>query len=247
MKNTVYRSMLAGVLLAVSGAAQSALIDTSLWSAQQGPQTDPRTCAWATGGTAATCGSNTESSLISNFSLAGDFVYSGSLASVTPGDSDNIGFVFGWQNAANHYRVGFEGPVGGPGGDYGDVVVPQGGTGARGFWIAEESGGVGTLLYNNPSVRYSGTNVYDFSVARVGANLTVRLSQGATTLVNQTVSSSTFLSGNVGVYVESQGARFFNLAASEVRTGVPAPGALSLLGLGLLSIGALRRSRRQRQ
>lgn len=222
-------------VLAAGTAAQAAPVDTSLWSEERAPSTNNLSSgSWSSlGGTSAYRGGNDDASLVSDFTLSGDFSYSGTMQSVG-NDDDNMGIVFGWSDYQNNYRMGWESRA--LNGGYGDQGSPV----QRGFWVVRESGGTKTVLANDSNLVYTRGTTYNFAVSRTGNDISYSLTLGTTTLASGTVADATFLSGKVGVYVESQDARFENLAAAET-SAVPVPASLPLLLAGFGGLAALRR------
>lgn len=225
------------VLFGFAGGAQAALIDTVLWSpTAEGPSTNAvGTTGWTVGGISATRLGNGSGALISNFSLSGDFTFSGKFQT-TSSDDENVGMVFGWQDSANHYRLGWEGN------GFGDIAGGGfGSSGANGLWLVREQAGVGAILFELPTTFYTvsaGGPVYDFTIARSDNDIFFSIDNGATNIASATVADSTFLSGAVGVYVESQQAQFTDLAADEI--SVPEPGTIALFGRGLIGLSLAR-------
>lgn len=224
------RILAAVAVMAAGGAAQAATIDTSNWTSTAAPADNQLYYQnyWTTGGTSASIGRNAHTTLVSDFSLNGDFTYTGTMRATS--DNDNMGVVFGWTDTSNHYRMGWEG----------NGYWDGGSSTENGFWLIVENGGTDTVLANVSNLYWSLNVTYDFSISRSGNDITYSIMQGLTTITSGTVTDSTFLSGNVGVYVESNYSQFSNLAASET-SAVPLPATLPLLLAGFGGLAALRR------
>ena len=110
---------------------------------------------------------NGSGGLMSDFSIATDFSFSVRWKSLPfPGggwDNDLWGLTFGFQDASNHYRLGWGG------GGYPDQG-PYGltGTKATGLFFAKESSGTSTLLFNASSLLWQNNVDYDGTVFRTG-------------------------------------------------------------------------------
>ena len=231
---------IASVFIASPGVA--APVDTSLWTVSNaGLQYDIGSSnAVTTGGTSVTVSGNSQSTVTSDFSQSGDFIYSGTMRAIA-GDNDNMGVTFGFADVANHYRLGWEG------GGFGDSPATPGlgSSGANGLFLVVEQGGVGSVLFQNATLNWVLNTDYDFTISRTGNDISFEIMQGVTTLESQTVTDNTFLSGQVGVYTESQSATFANLDHTDLSVvAVPEPGTLLVLGFALAGLGFARRRMR---
>lgn len=205
---------------------------------------------------------NSSGALISDFKLIGDFSFSGIFSPTfasnsscerhnTCNDNDIIGLVFGWQDVDNHYRLGWN--QGGKGA-VSDV------TGRDGLFLIKETGGRSNTLVHFDSTFWVDEAVYEFSISRTNDSLAIVI-EGATQdilgsqsgalpqipavksrssapadIVEFSVTDSTFTSGNLGVYTESQ-TGFFNSLAVQGTVDVSAPAfSLGFILLGLLSM-----------
>lgn len=230
MKNNKLKGLLAATALLAAGAAQAVVVDTSLWTTAPGPSWNGGpTGLTSAGGNQAVQNSNNDGTIVSDFTFTGDFNFSGTMTAtqVAFNDDDNMGLVFGWQDASNHYRLGWEQ------GGYGDI------SGARGMYLVKEVAGVSSILFQNPTLYWQDNVDYNFVVGRSGNDISFSLGG-----VSQTFTDTTFMSGNVGFYTESQTARFGGLASAPQAPGtpsVPVPAPLVLLGLGLVGLGFARK------
>lgn len=224
------KSWLAAAALAFAGSAQAVVVDTNLWTTAPGPSYGGGpTGLTSAGGNQAVQNSNQDGTIVSDFTFTGDFTFSGSMTATQAvfNDDDNMGLVFGWQDENNHYRLGWEQ------GGYGDI------SGARGMYLVKEVAGVSSILFQNPTLYWQDLVAYNFVVGRSGNDISFSLGGE-----NQTFTDTTFMSGRVGFFTESQTAQFGGLASVPQAPGssVPVPAPLALLGFGLVALG-LRRAR----
>lgn len=191
-----------------------------------------------------------------------DFNIQGSWEVQTTGDDDYMGFVFGYQNSSNFYL--FDWKQGSQG--YGSAYANEGMsikkfTGSTGngltdlslneFWsnnvgVGNSFGDMTVLATNHSSsAGWADNTVYDFNLDFLENpnEISITVTQGATTLWDVTVIDSTFSSGEFGFYNFSQST--VRYAGFEQTGGVvvPEPSALILLGFGMLGLGLKRRKR----
>ena len=150
---------------------------------------------------------------ISDFSM-GDGTFSGTFRT-SGNDDDIIGFIFGYQDMNNHYRIGWDSY------DYNGGYADIGGS--HGLRIIKEVGGTNNFIYTN-SIRWQRNVNYDFSITRSGANYQVIINKGATNILNYTTNDSQFAIGKVGIYTASQSPVYF----SNLQAVIPEAGSLSL-------------------
>ncbi|NMH61436.1 hypothetical protein [Alteromonas ponticola] len=197
--------------------------------------------------------SNSSGSLISDFSLNNNFIFSGqfsptyannsSCASPAEGscnDNDILGIVFDWQDAGNHYRLGWSQ------GGVSDI------TGKSGLFLVKEENGVSNTVMNWSDLFWTDEALYSFSLSREGDSFALTLS-GATQAVPGDQSAQTpsdqnpdltdsvinfnfddllFAGGRVGVYTESQTAVFSALnVVTPAEVFAPATAMLLLMSL----------------
>jgi hypothetical protein len=201
------------------------------WSDEPAPQWNqaPEGTDWVavTGGVAQLL--NGAGSRISDFGFSGDFTFSGIFRAIPEvdmdQDDDNFGVVFGWQDESNHYRLGYEGGGFGDNGDEFDPFVDEGASGAHGIWLVKEEGGVGTILFEAATEFWAFETDYGFMVSRTGDEISFEITQGVTVVASATVVDTTFPSGAIGLYVESQETEFRDLAATEPDLEPPCPTA----------------------
>tara|TARA_R110002124_G_scaffold182144_1_gene349563 strand:- start:7916 stop:8647 length:732 start_codon:yes stop_codon:yes gene_type:complete len=240
-KLNLANSLVCGLTLLASISAQAVVVDTSLWSTEVSPgRSGGPTGLTSAGGNQAVQNSNSDGTIVSDFLFNGDFNFSGFMTPTTASFNDNdlFGLVFGWQDASNHYRLGWEQ------GGYNDI------SGASGLFLVKEVAGVSSILFQQET--FWADNVeYDFIVGRSGNDISFNLNG-----LEESFTDTTFMTGKVGFWTESQTARFGGLSStvetpfcvlnptdpSCVSTDVPVPAPIALIGLGLLGL----RLRRQK-
>ncbi|MCW8109651.1 hypothetical protein OPS25_14165 [Alteromonas ponticola] len=224
--------------ICISGVSSAAVIpvDTKNWSYELSPSSNRISTkdGWTRLlSNTPTKLSNSSGSLISDFSINSDFVFSGKFsptyasnsACATPdegscNDDDILGIVFGWQDADNHYRLGWSQ------GGVSDI------TGKSGLFLVKEEGGVSNTVMNWANLFWVDEALYSFSLTREGSSFALTLTgttqnvqgdQSAQTpssqnpeltesAVNFNFDDLLFAGGNVGVYTESQTAVFSALS-----------------------------------
>lgn len=222
--------MIGAATLVAAASAQAVVVDTSLWSTDRSPAYNlgPSGLTSA-GGNQAVQNNNSYGTIVSDFSFTGDFNFSGTMTPTYPAggfnDNDILGLVFGWQDPSNHYRLGWEQ------GGFNDI------SGASGMFLVRELAGVSTILFQQ-EIFWADNVDYNFIVGRSGNDISFSLGG-----VSQSFTDTTFMSGNVGFYTESQTARFGGLASAPEAPGgeVSSPAPLALLGLGLVGLFVARK------
>jgi hypothetical protein len=224
------KSAAVACLFASSFSQASVIVDTALWTLAPSPAANlgPQGLTSA-GGNQAVQNTNSFGTIVSNFSFTGDFNFNGTMTPTTFefNDDDILGLVFGWQNQSNHYRLGWEQ------GGYNDS-----GSGASGLFLVRELAGVSTILFQQ-EIFWADNVSYNFLVGRSGNNISFNING-----ISRSFLDTTFMSGKVGFYTESQTARFGGLAsAPQAPNAVTEPSTLAILGLGLLGLGLRRKSK----
>lgn len=189
---------------------------------------------------------NSSGSLISDFSTFGDFTFSGLMTPTfasniscagenTCNDNDILGILFGWQDSRNHYRLGFSQ------GDDSTSFASSDITGRNGLFLIKETDGRSNTIAHWSDVFWQEQQAYNFNVGRIGDDISFSLTGMAlSTPQNQSgnlptdseflaqnaelsplnigfsITDSTFLTGQVGVYTESQTGIFSELAIDQV-------------------------------
>ena len=222
------------LFIAFSFTSQASIIvDTSLWTLAPDPSySGGPTGLTSAGGNQAVQNSNSNGTIVSNFSFTGDFTFSGSMTPTTVSfnDDDLLGLVFGWTDHMNHYRLGWEQ------GGWNDI------SGASGLYLVREVGGVNTILFQQESF-WQDNEDYNFIIGRTGNDISFSITGligGSTTTIAQSFTDTTFMSGNVGFWTASQTARFGGLASQPQAPSVPEPSTLAIFALGVLGLASRR-------
>jgi hypothetical protein len=193
--------------------------------------------------------------LVSPFSIDGDFVLSGAMAT-TPyyrntglinRDNDPIGVVFGWTDISNHYRFGMSG--------VGNGYADRGSSSERGLWLIREENGIDNVLFHDSVFRYSVTSTYHFTVGRSGSELFFDFLLNGSSLFTHRVEDTVFMSGAVGLYSESTPPTFTELsldyppalARLSAVAAVPLPATAPMALIGFLMAVILSRRGRSRR
>ncbi len=239
MKNI---SFTAAALCLSAGSAFAATVDTNNWTGTVAPAllrtATPFTSPTAT---SATMPSNDSGSLISDFTLAGNFTYSLSLRG-NSSDDDVLGLLLGWTDPSNNIRMGVSyGGLGDSGNSFETNNFCTLDCLADGFWIIQEINDVSTVLVEQSGFVGAPNTTYDLSVARTGGTLSYSFGTGGTTTFSGTVTPTASMSGAVGIYAESQIGTFTNIAVSAAPIPLPASAVLLAAGLGGLGFVARRR------
>lgn len=245
------KSVLVGLFLyCVSSAANAGImpVDTSKWLQFGGPSNDRNTGTWiGLKRQAPEKKGNSSGALVSDFVVEGDFTYSGyaSPTSTEFDDNDIIGLVFGWQDQQNHYRLGWTQNQR-PGTDddqsYADI------TGRTGLFLIREINGVSNTLFNIADLFWQDDFVYNFEISRADSLLNIMFGD-----ISFSIADMAFVNGHVGIYTESQTARFGQLKVvvpdkvPEIAVNVAEPSAIVMFLSGLLLLcAAPLRSRNNR-
>tara|TARA_Y100000296_G_scaffold12597_1_gene14626 strand:+ start:1611 stop:2297 length:687 start_codon:yes stop_codon:yes gene_type:complete len=203
------------------------IVDTSLWGTAPSPSANLGPSGLtSSGGNQAVQNSNSYGTIVSDFLFNGDFNFSGTMAATTASFNDNdiFGLVFGWQDASNHYRLGWEQ------GGFNDYA-----TGASGMFLVRESAGASVVLFEQ-EIFWDDDVDYNFLVGRTGNDISFSLNG-----INQTFTDTTFMTGRVGFYTESQTARFGGLASAPEAPSVSAPASFALFCVGFVLLVLKRR------
>jgi len=208
------------LLCAFNASASLITVETNNWTGEAGPTITNGTPSWTTGSDSANTNGLNSGSLISDFSLSGDFNFSGILHTPSAG-SEHLGFVFGWQDHDNHYRLGWT----------------ENGFHNAGIHLIQEKDGISSFLFQQDHFPQPDSN-YNFFVGRTGNEILFSLGG-----IEQSFTNTSFMNGHVGLYTEFQDAGFSQLS---VTTSVPEPSTLAILGLGLLGLTSRKLTRKNK-
>ena len=200
------------------------------WGREPDPIRGSNTDDWIVSASELRCTGNAHSgqSLVSDFTLSEDFSFTSRIQNRDT-DDDRYGLIFGYQDPNNNYRFSWE-RRGGNGG------IPEADN-SRGLSLIREVGGASTSLFNLPSTYWVQNTPYDVTVFRLGDEIGFEVKEvGGTVVASTSITDTTFLSGEIGLWNTSQRTRYSNL---EYTTDVPEPTAV-LASLGL-ALGLLRR------
>jgi len=165
---------------------------------------------------------NRGQTLASDFIVDGSFSFKSRIQNV--GDDDRYGLVFGFQDAANNYRLSWEGRFANGGFAEAD--------GSRGLSLIREVGGITTSLFNLDTTVWQNNAAYDITVQRLGSDIGFSIEEvGNGIIASTTVTDTTFTSGRLGLWNSSQRTDYTMLTF----TPTPEPSAL----LGLLTLGGV--------
>lgn len=262
---------IAAVVLSCSAQASQIVVDTSFWTESVSPSSNRNSAndSWVrVHSNTPTKLSNSSGALISDFSLDGNFNFSGifsptfasngSCASENTCDDDDIlGLVFGWQDANNHYRLGWSQGDGTNSSGLKDV------TGKTGLFLVKEENGNSNTIMNWSSDFWIEDVEYIFDISRVADTISFGLKgfmqnipgvqsavvpsepviDGVFKNIEFSVFDNTFTSGRVGIYTESQTAVFksLNVTVPSQVINATAPATIMFTMLGGLALVFTRR------
>ena len=191
----------------------------STWTHYTSPMTTASANAWAVSGSSVLYNSNTGGTLASDFSITGNFIFKVRIASYDT-DNDRYGLVFGFTDVNNNYRMSWE--------NAGYAEADS----SRGLSLIREVGGTSVSLNN--IVLYWGTNVaYDVTVYRSGDYIGMQVVRVSDSVVIRDIAvvDTTFMSGRVGLWNDSQPTIY-----SNIELIIPEPGTFVLTGCVLFLV-----------
>ncbi len=201
------------------------------WTREASPWRDSvNEDAWTVSGSQLQYTHNVGQSLISDFSLSGDFNFTSRIQSLD-GDDDRFGLLFGYQDSQNNYRFSWEG-------DFTNGGVSEA-DGSRGLSLIREVNGTSASLFNLSS-NWLRNTPYDITVSRVDDAIGFEVKDLSGSIVASTsVVDTTFTEGKLGLWNTSQRTGYSNI---EVDVGsVPEP--TGLLAIAIVGVGLCLRRR----
>lgn len=243
MKNIIFIGL--SFLISFGSHAQIINFDASKWEQLAGPSNSRNTGKWiGLDRNIPEKKGNSSGSLVSNFNLLGDFSFTGLMTATTTqyDDNDIMGIVFGWQDEKNHYRLGWTQNKSKPSDDRAIADI----TGRSGLFLVKESNGRSQTLFNNKDWFWQDNTQYQFKVSRQNDKITFGLGLLNSPLTEFSLLNDMFINGRVGLYTESQTARFENLRITGT-VAAPEPSSFVILLSGLFALMVTNKSRNKKQ
>ncbi|WP_448556095.1 hypothetical protein [Thalassotalea montiporae] len=236
-----YSLSLALYLVAAYVSATPIVVDTSFWTQEAGPSNSRNTGTWVgLHSDAPEKRGNSSGALISDFELIGDFAFTGLFTPTTENydDNDILGVVFGWQDESNHFRLGWSQNYSKPTDDRAIADI----TGRSGLFLIEEINGSSNTIFHLPELFWADDTTYQFGIERLGSEFAIAIgTENSAPNIQFSVSNDSFSTGKVGVYTESQTARFGQLQINgivpqpQIQTlAIPEPSIALLLAIAFI-------------
>lgn len=225
-------SIAATGFLVLSGAAQAVTLDATTWLNADDPIKENQSGTSTTGDGFVTIHGNGDLAVVTDFTVAPGFDFSGTV--MAPEDDDILGWVFGYEDGFNNFRISWTG-----GEDHDWEAGPRFG----GLMLVEEDAGVTDVLFREPNLLWTAGTAYDFSLSVTEAEIAFLLQEDGSDLGYWSVLGDfSGINGQVGVFTRSNGASFYNLSDVPL-SSVPVPPALPMLlgGAGALFLLGRRR------
>jgi hypothetical protein len=219
--------------LGLAPLAGAVTLDASSWINADDPIKENQSATSETGDGFINIIGNGDLAVVSDFSVGSSFDFSGNV--YAPADDDIMGWVFGYQDGFNNYRVSWTG---------GEDHDWEAGRRFGGLMLVRETGGMTDVLFRNASLLWTAGIAYEFTLTVRDSAIGFLLREGGS-LISESWAEGDFtgISGSVGVFTRSNGANFYDLN-DEPLSAVPVPPALPLLLAGAAALAWVGRRKK---